>query len=71
MSCELDLGVQEVVERIWKELRLIRIYTKRYASILHPGNPMKISNVKQERRGARFQRSVDCTEQFYHRGRLR
>lgn len=29
MSCELDLGVQEVVERIWKELRLIRIYTKR------------------------------------------
>lgn len=31
MSCELDLGVQEVVDRIWKELRLIRIYTKRYA----------------------------------------
>ncbi|KAF9890981.1 hypothetical protein FE257_005238 [Aspergillus nanangensis] len=29
MSCELDLGVQEVVERIWKELRLIRVYTKR------------------------------------------
>lgn len=29
MSCELDLGVQEVVDRIWKELRLIRIYTKR------------------------------------------
>jgi len=30
MSCELDLGVQDVVDRIWKELRLIRIYTKRY-----------------------------------------
>lgn len=30
MSCELDLGVQEVVERIWKELRLMRLYTKRY-----------------------------------------
>jgi ribosome-interacting GTPase 1 len=29
MSCELDLGVQEVVERIWKELRLMRLYTKR------------------------------------------
>lgn len=29
MSCEMDLGVQEVVERCWEELRLIRIYTKR------------------------------------------
>ncbi|KAF3396227.1 Ribosome-interacting GTPase 2 [Penicillium rolfsii] len=29
MSCELDLGVQEVIERIWKELRLMRLYTKR------------------------------------------
>ncbi|RMJ28363.1 GTP-binding protein [Aspergillus sp. HF37] len=29
MSCELDLGVQDVVDRIWKELRLIRVYTKR------------------------------------------
>ncbi|KAL4819429.1 P-loop containing nucleoside triphosphate hydrolase protein, partial [Aspergillus spinulosporus] len=29
MSCELDLAVQDVVDRIWKELRLIRIYTKR------------------------------------------
>ncbi|GFF22096.1 ribosome-interacting GTPase 2 [Aspergillus udagawae] len=29
MSCELDLGVQDVVERIWTELRLIRVYTKR------------------------------------------
>lgn len=33
MSCELDLGVQDVVERCWDELRLIRIYTKRYVSI--------------------------------------
>lgn len=32
MSCELDLGVQDVIERIWKELRLIRIYTKRFVS---------------------------------------
>ncbi len=29
MSCELDLGIQDVVERCWQELRLIRIYTKR------------------------------------------
>lgn len=29
MSCELDLGVEDVVDRIWKELRLIRLYTKR------------------------------------------
>ena len=29
MSCEMDLGVQDVVERCWKELRLIRVYTKR------------------------------------------
>ena len=30
MSCELDLGIQDVVERCWQELQLIRIYTKRY-----------------------------------------
>jgi len=29
MSCELDLGIQDVVERCWQELKLIRIYTKR------------------------------------------
>lgn len=29
MSCELDLGIQDVVERCWRELRLIRLYTKR------------------------------------------
>ena len=29
MSCELDLGTQDVVDRCWQELRLIRIYTKR------------------------------------------
>ncbi|KAJ9665049.1 Ribosome-interacting GTPase 2 [Coniosporium apollinis] len=29
MSCELDLGIQDVVERCWEELRLIRVYTKR------------------------------------------
>ena len=29
MSCELDLGVQDVVERCWQDLHLMRIYTKR------------------------------------------
>ena len=29
MSCEMDLGVREVVDRCWEELRLIRIFTKR------------------------------------------
>ena len=29
MSCEMDLGVKDVVERLWRELRLIRVYTKR------------------------------------------
>lgn len=34
MSCELDLGIQDVVERCWHELQLMRIYTKRYVKIL-------------------------------------
>ncbi|KAM0804636.1 GTP-binding protein [Usnea florida] len=29
MSCELDLGIQDVVERCWQVLQLMRIYTKR------------------------------------------
>lgn len=29
MSCELDLGINDVVDRAWKELNLMRIYTKR------------------------------------------
>lgn len=29
MSCELDLGIHDVVERCWQELQLMRIYTKR------------------------------------------
>jgi ribosome-interacting GTPase 1 len=36
MSCELDLGIQDVVDRIWQELRLIRIYTKRYCYFSKP-----------------------------------
>ncbi|GME69871.1 unnamed protein product [[Candida] boidinii] len=29
MSCELDLGVKDVIEEIWYRLNLLRIYTKR------------------------------------------
>jgi len=29
MSCELDLGISDVVERCWQELQLMRVYTKR------------------------------------------
>lgn len=29
MSCSQDLGIKDVVDRCWKELRLLRIYTKR------------------------------------------
>ncbi|RAL59517.1 hypothetical protein DID88_006511 [Monilinia fructigena] len=29
MSCEMDLGIRDVVDRCWDELKLIRIYTKR------------------------------------------
>jgi len=29
MSCEMDLGIDDVVERCWQDLRLTRIYTKR------------------------------------------
>lgn len=29
MSCELNLGISDVVHRCWEELNLIRIYTKR------------------------------------------
>lgn len=28
MSCELDLGIRDVVDRCWYELNLVRIYTK-------------------------------------------
>lgn len=31
MSCEMNCGVQDVVDRCWEELRLMRVYTKRYA----------------------------------------
>lgn len=38
MSCELDLGIQDVVERCWQELQLMRIYTKRCEALDAQGN---------------------------------
>ncbi|CCK70621.1 Rbg2p KNAG_0E03640 [Huiozyma naganishii CBS 8797] len=34
MSCELDLGIQDVVEEIWYQLNLSRVYTKKRGA--HP-----------------------------------
>jgi ribosome-interacting GTPase 1 len=39
MSCELDLGVRDVVDRCWEELKLIRVYTKR--QVLLPSLPSR------------------------------
>lgn len=35
MSCELDLGVTDVVDKSWEMLNLIRIYTKRFVFSNH------------------------------------
>ena len=53
MSCELDLGIQDVVERCWQELRLIRIYTKRLNNASHIARVSELTNL-QERSGARL-----------------
>jgi ribosome-interacting GTPase 1 len=36
MSCELDLGVNDVVDKCWEMLQLIRVYTKRWDTIPIP-----------------------------------
>lgn len=47
MSCELDLGIPDVVERCWQELKLIRLYTKRFVSRPHtqPTSPKRKSMI--------------------------
>jgi hypothetical protein len=72
MSCELDLGVQDVVERIWTELRLIRVYTKRYFqphSLLQ--NSTRVTDIIKERRRPRLLGGADRAQQLDHRGCLR
>jgi hypothetical protein len=74
MSCELDLGVQEVVERIWKELRLMRLYTKRYVILsgliqfTRSQRELIILTMLQEGRSARLQRGPDCASRLDYRG---
>lgn len=68
MSCELDLGIKEVVDRCWEELQLIRVYTKRSElSSLKEAFML----IKQTRRGPGFQRSLDRKEELDNRGCMR
>ena len=50
MSCELDLGIQDVVERCWQELQLMRIYTKRWETPVKWQVGEKLTALKQRRR---------------------
>ena len=60
MSCELDLGIQDVVERCWQELQLMRIYTKRYDHIQRLFDN-SLTTVQEGRRPG-FQRSADSAK---------
>ncbi|QPG74406.1 Ribosome-interacting GTPase 2 [Brettanomyces nanus] len=42
MSCELSLGIHDVVEEIWYRLNLIRMYTKRRGEPPDFGDPMVV-----------------------------
>ncbi|KAK9467438.1 P-loop containing nucleoside triphosphate hydrolase protein [Lipomyces arxii] len=42
ISCELDLGLDDLVERIWTDLRLLRIYTKRRGESVKFDDPMVV-----------------------------
>ncbi len=70
MSCELDLGIQDVVERCWQELQLMRIYTKRQALPIYPPWSTKLTN-QQKRGRTRLQRGSDSSESLEHRRSVR
>ncbi|KAJ8102569.1 P-loop containing nucleoside triphosphate hydrolase protein [Lipomyces tetrasporus] len=42
ISCELDLGLDDLVERIWSDLSLLRIYTKRRGQTLKFDEPLVV-----------------------------
>lgn len=44
MSCEMDLGVEDVVEEIWCQLDLLKLYTKRRGVDVDFSDPMVIRN---------------------------
>jgi hypothetical protein len=46
MSCELDLGVTDVVDKSWEMLNLIRIYTKRFVSSTHSFSVTLLAHTK-------------------------
>ena len=81
MSCELDLGIQDVVDRCWQELQLMRIYTKRYLFAFFPPTAYycfctamtrkSIADIVQQRRRPRFQRSPHRPLQVLDRRSLR
>lgn len=42
MSCELDLGIEDLKQEIWRQLDLLRIYTKRRGVAPNFGDPMVV-----------------------------
>ncbi|KAH3685953.1 hypothetical protein WICPIJ_003075 [Wickerhamomyces pijperi] len=44
MSCEQDLGIQDVIEEIWYQLDLLKLYTKRRGVQVNFSDPMVVRN---------------------------
>ena len=44
MSCELDLGIEDLKEEIWRQLDLLRLYTKRRGVQPKFDDPMVVRN---------------------------
>merc|ERR1711890_53178 len=44
MSCELDLGIDDLKEEIWRQLDLLRLYTKRRGILPNLDEPMVVRN---------------------------
>lgn len=42
ISCEMDLGIEELKEEIWRQLKLIRLYTKRRGTMPKFDDPMVV-----------------------------
>lgn len=63
MSCELDLGITDVVDKSWEMLNLIRIYTKRFVSswISFPSSSNVILIILKERSWSWLLRGPHCS----------
>lgn len=44
MSCEMDLGIQDVIEEIWFQLDLLKLYTKRRGVAVNFNDPLVVRN---------------------------